>query len=306
MRERRFSQRTERAYVFWIRRFIVFHGMRHPADLGVAEVRAFLSDLAVNVGVAASTQNQAMAALAFLYGEVLRRPIGRVNGIVPARRPRRMPVVLSQREVRAVLAQLNGAIRTCVALMYGGGLRLVECVSLRIKDIDLDRRVITVRAGKGDKDRRTPVGESVLRDLRAAIALARRRNERDRRLGVRTTGLSPSLARKYPRAESDFSWSYLFPATRTFVDPDGTHRRHHLHESVIQRALTAAGRAAGLTKRVHAHALRHSFATHLLEAGADIRTLQELLGHTDVRTTMIYTHVTNSGGIGVRSPIDAL
>ncbi len=306
MRERRYSQRTEEAYVHWIRRYIEFHGRRHPAELGPDDVKKFLSDLAVTQQVAASTQNQALQSLLFLYGRVLGKPLPRIDGIAPARRTRHIPVVLSQREVRALLGQLSDPVRLCAVLMYGSGLRVAECLSLRVKDLDLDRREIVVRGGKGNKDRRTPLAESCV------PALERRHSEglvayrRDRKAGVRCTGIPAPLARKYPDAETGWAWWYVFAATRTFVDAQHVLRRHHLHETVVQRAVKQAVHELGLTKRITSHTLRHSFATHLLEAGADIRTVQTLLGHADVRTTMMYTHVLNKGGLGVRSPADRL
>lgn len=306
LRERRYAARTETAYVYWIRRFIVANGRRHPSDLGEADVAGFLSMLAREDQVAASTQNQALAALVFLYAYVIGRPLTRMDGITPASRPRRLPVVISQREVRAILEQLEEPFRLCVGLMYGGGLRVTECLRIRVKDVDLDRREIVVREGKGGKDRRVPLAESCVRPMAARIERERRRMAADVRNRVGTTGLSEALRRKYPHAESDWRWQYVFAAARTFKGPDGRRRRHHLHETVVQRAFHAAVVAAGIAKRATCHALRHSFATHLLESGADIRTLQELLGHTDVRTTMLYTHVLNRGGLGVRSPADAL
>ena len=304
--ERRYATKTVTAYVMWIRRFIVFHGRRHPRDLDATHVAAFLSDLAVRGGVSAATQNQALGALTFLYQGVLRRPLERVEGIQPARRSRYVPVVLTPREIRGILSQLREPFRLCVMLMYGSGLRVSECASLRSKDIDLERCEIVIRGGKGGKDRRTPLAVSCVRPLRRRLAENKQECRADDRLGVRTTGLSQPLVNKYPRADRDWPWRYVFPASRTLVDAAGVRRRHHLHESAIQRAFGAAARAAQVAKRATCHSLRHSFATHLLESGSDIRTVQELLGHTDVRTTMIYTHVLNKGGLGVRSPADAL
>ena len=306
LRERRYSPRTEEAYVFWIRRYIVHYGRRHPSDLDETAVRDFLSHLATVSRVAASTQNQALAALTFLYDAVLRRPLPRVDGIAPARRPRRVPVVLSQREVRALLGELRMPLRLCAALMYGSGLRVTECVSLRVKDVDLDRGEIVVREGKGAKDRRTPLPSRCAPSLLRWLEARKRAHRVDVRAGVQVTGLGEGLERKYPSAGREWAWSYVFPASRTFRDASGVRRKHHLHESLLQRAIKQAAASAGLSKQVTSHSLRHSFATHLLEAGADIRTVQELLGHTDVRTTMIYTHVLNRGGLGVRSPMDRL
>lgn len=306
LRERRYSRRTEACYAAWIRRYIIFHDRRHPASLGAEHVRAFLSDLAVRGRVAAATQNQALAALVFLYERVLRQPLQHVDGIEPARTSRHVPVVLSAREVRAVVAHLKPTERLCALLMYGCGLRVTECVSLRVKDVDTDRRVVTVRDGKGGKDRRTPLAEASVADVKRWLKRSFLVHQRDVRLGVRVTGISEAFIRKEPGADRAWPWRYLFPATRTFRDEAGARRRHHLHESVVQRAVKDAVRRAGIAKRATCHSFRHSFATHLLESGADIRTVQELLGHTDVRTTMIYTHVTNAGGIGVRSPLDRL
>jgi integron integrase len=306
LRERRYSRRTEEAYVHWIRQYIVFNERRHPRDMGEMEVRRFLSALAVEEKVAASTQNQALAAVTFLYDRVLERPLTRIEGITPARRSRHVPIVLSAVEIRGILTRLNEPVRLCAALMYGSGLRLRECLTLRVKDVDLDRREIVVRNGKGGKDRRTPLAERCVAPLRQVLEEERGRAGRDARLGVRTTDLPASLTRKYPSAETEFRWRYIFAATRTFTDSAGIRRRHHFHESAVQRAFKNAVFAARITKRATCHSLRHSFATHLLESGADIRTVQELLGHTDLRTTMIYTHVLNRGGLGVRSPADAL
>lgn len=306
MWERRFSVRTERAYMLWIRRYIRFHGRRHPRDLGADAARAFLSDLAVKRRVSASTQNQALAALVFLYGPVLGQPLGRVDGIAAAHTRRRVPVVLSAREVRALLGALTDPERLCAQLLYGSGLRLSECLGLRIKDVDFDRFEIVVREGKGGKDRRVPLPERAVPALRAQVRWARGVWDRDRRAAVEPTGIAESLRRKYPRAGQDWPWQYVFPATRMFVDGSGRRLRHHLHPSLVQRAVAQAARRVGFSKRVTCHSLRHSFATHLLESGADIRTVQELLGHTDVKTTMRYTHVLNRGGLGVRSPMDRL
>jgi integron integrase len=306
LRERRYSARTEQAYLFWIRRYVVYNERRHPRDLDVAEIRRFLSHLATEERVAASTQNQALAALRFLYGVVMQRPFDQVEGVAPARRSRRVPVVLSQREIRALFGRLDGVQRLCAELMYGSGLRVTECVSLRVKDVDLDRGEIVVRDGKGGKDRRTPLAERAAGPLRRWLKQRERLHIADRRASVSTTGLGEALERKYPNAARDWVWSYVFPAARISRDEQGVRRRHHLHETVLQRSIRDAALAGGLAKRVTCHSLRHSFATHLLEAGADIRTIQQLLGHTDVRTTMIYTHVLNRGGLGVRSPADAL
>ena len=306
MRERRYSPRTAESYAAWIRRFILFSGRRHPRDLDEEDVRAFLSDLATTQRVSASTQKQALAAINFLYSGVLRRPLGPLGDLAPARGPKRLPVVLTPTEIRSILERLRQPDRLVVSLLYGSGLRIMECVSLRIKDVDVDRREITIRAGKGGKDRRVQLAESALVDVRRAMRASEKTWRNDHRRGVRTTGIQGALARKLPGAEGEWAWFYLFPATCTFVDPVAVRRRHHLHETQVQRAVRAAALDARIGKRVSCHAFRHSFATHLLESGADIRTIQELLGHSDVRTTMVYTHVLNRGGLGVTSPADRL
>jgi integron integrase len=306
LRELRYARRTEEAYVHWIRRFILYNDRRHPKDLVEADVRRFLSALAVEQQVAASTQNQALAALSFLYDRVLNQPLERIDGVAPARRPQHVPVVLSEDELRALLAELHGVAQLCAMLLYGSGLRVLECMRLRIKDVDIGRREIIVRDGKGGKDRRTPLAEACVSPIGVHIQARRHLFDRDRRARVGSTGLSAALLRKYPNAETDWVWHYVFPARRTLRDDDGKVRRHHLHETVVQRAIHTAAGEAGIAKRVTCHTLRHSFATHLLESGTDIRTIQQLLGHSDVRTTMIYTHVLNRGGLGVRSPVDRL
>lgn len=306
MAERRYSPRTCEAYLGWIRSYIEFHGRRHPADLSDQEVAAFLSHLAIEKRVSASSQNQALFALRFLYTTVLRQPLGQTLDIVPATRPKRLPIVLSVEEIRVIMSRLRDPDRVIVSLLYGSGLRILECVSLRVKDIDLERREILVREGKGKKDRRVPIAKSAVNDLRRMLRKAHRVWSSDVKNSVRTTGIEGALARKLPHADRDWSWYYVFPATRTLVDTDGVRRRHHIHETKIQRAVRVAARSAGIGKRVTCHSFRHSFATHLLESGSDIRTIQELLGHSDLNTTMIYTHVANCGGLGVKSPADNL
>lgn len=306
LRERRFSRRTEEAYVGWIRRYVLFNQRRHPRELGEDDVQRFLSALAVEEKVSSSTQNQALAALKFLYDHVLARPLLPIEGIAPARGSRHVPVVLTEREVRTVLARLREPYRLCAMLMYGSGLRLLECLTLRVKDVDCDRHEIVVRDGKGGKDRRTPLAEVCVPPLLRLLKHQEASFDRDRRRDIRTTGISAALLRKYPNADREWMWRYVFTARRTLIDDSGACRRHHLHESMVQRTFREAVRASGLTKRATCHTLRHSFATHLLEHGSDIRTVQELLGHSDIRTTMIYTHVLNRGGLGVRSPIDRL
>ena len=306
LRARRYSPRTEEAYTYWIRRFILHHGRRHPRELTATDVRDFLSHLAIADQVAASTQNQALAALLFLYDKVLNAPLDRIEEIAPATRPKRVPVVLSQREVRLLIAQLRDPYRLCVGLMYGGGLRVLECLSLRVKDIDVDRREITVRSGKGGKDRRVPLAETCVPPLEDWLRFQEPRYAADQRAKVLSDGISPALERKFQNASGDWRWRYVFPATRSYMDDTHVRRRSHLHETALQRALHEAAHRASIAKRVTCHSLRHSFATHLLENGADIRTVQELLGHSDVRTTMIYTHVLNRGALGVVSPADRL
>jgi integron integrase len=303
-RLRHYSERTEQAYVAWIRRFIVFHGKRHPRELGEAEVTAFLSSLA-SAGSSASTQNQALSAILFLYGAVLGQRLGWMNGIVRARRPVRLPVVLSRDEVTSLLSHLRGVVWLMAALLYGAGLRLLECAELRVKDLDFDRGELVVRDGKGGKDRVTMLPAALRGPLREHLARVKAQHEADVAAGRGSVALPGSLRVKYPRAPVEWAWQWVFPATRFYIDRvNGERRRHHLHESVLQRAVKDAARAAGISRPATCHSLRHSFATHLLEAGYDIRTIQELLGHRDVSTTMIYTHVLNRGGRGVRSPLD--
>jgi len=306
MGERRLSARTQEAYCGWIRRYILFHQRRHPRDLDEVDVARFLSDLAVVQRVSASTQNQALAALTFLYSAVLRRPLTRSPEIVPAVRSKRLPIVLSQAEIRLILARLRDPDRLVVSLLYGSGLRILECVSLRVKDICIERREITVRGGKGGKDRRVPLAESCIDDVSRILRSSNRLWRADGTRRIRVTGIDGALSVKLPNADREWPWYYVFPAARTFVDSAGVRRRHHLHETQVQRAVRSASVEAGISKRVTCHCFRHSFATHLLESGADIRTIQTLLGHSDVRTTMIYTHVLNRGGLGVRSPADSL
>jgi len=302
-----YSQRTEEAYVAWIRRFILFHGKRHPQEMGKREVVAFLTHLAVNVQVSASTQNQALGAILFLYRYVLRRELNSLDGTVRARTPERLPVVLSRAEVRAVLGQLDGVFWIVGALLYGGGLRLGECLELRVKDVEFDRRQLFVRRGKGGKDRVVPLPELVKEPLRLHLTRVRDIFDQDRAAGIGGVVLPDALARKYPNASREWAWQFVFPAGRVCRDPRwGGPTRFHLHETAVQRAVAAAVRRAVPGRRASCHTFRHSFATHLLEDGYDIRTVQELLGHSDVSTTMIYTHVLERGALGVRSPADRL
>ena len=306
-----YSIRTEEAYVGWIRRYILFHGKRHPADMGAAEVEAFLTALAVEGRVAASTQNQAMAALLFLYQHVLEIPLGSIDAL-RAKRPKRLPVVLSRDEVRSVLGRMEGVHRLMAELMYGSGLRLLECCRLRVKDVDFQRRQIVVREGKGDKDRVVPLPGSVVERLQGQIEIVRHQHRADLAGGLGRVWLPTALAEKFPNADREPGWQFLFPSSRLSLDPRAEpgsqpiRRRHHIDENHIQKKVRGAVLAAGLTKRASCHTLRHSFATHLLEAGADIRTVQELLGHQDVSTTMLYTHVLQRGACGVVSPLDRL
>ncbi|HEV2131032.1 MAG TPA: integron integrase [Longimicrobiaceae bacterium] len=304
-RLKHYSLRTEEAYVRWIRRYILFHELRHPADLGPEHVRAFLSHLATEEEVAASTQNQALAALLFLYKVVLERPLGEISNVVRAKRSRRLPVVLTREEVRALLNEMQGTNRLIASLLYGSGLRLMECLRLRVKDLDFASQQILVRDGKGAKDRVVMLPGTLEDDLRHHLRAVKHLHEADVRNGRGAVYLPYALARKYPNAARSWTWQYVFPAHHLSEDPrSGEVRRHHLSESVVQKAVRAAIRRAGILKRGSCHTLRHSFATHLLEAGYDIRTIQELLGHADVSTAMIYTHVLNRGGKGVRSPLD--
>ena len=306
IRARHYSPRTEKAYLFWTRRFLAFSSWRSPESMGPVEVKAFLTHLASAVHISASTQNQAFSALLFLYREVLGRTLEGLEDTARAKRPIRLPVVLSRSEVAAILGHLRGTTWLLASLMYGSGLRILECVRLRVKDVDFDRGEVTVRDGKGRKDRITMLPIKVVDPLRAHLGRVRVQYEADRAGGLASVLLPDALASKYPAAPSSWAWHWAFPAARIYVDPNtGQRRRHHLHESVVQRAFSAALRASGIPKQASCHTLRHSFATHLLESGHDLRTIQELLGHSDVATTMIYTHVLNRGGLGVRSPLDA-
>jgi integron integrase len=304
IRTRHFSARTEQAYVAWVKRYVRHHGMRHPRTLTERDLEAFLSALAVEHNVSASTQNQALAAILFLYRNVLGIPFSGIDGVTRAKRPKRLPVVLSRAEAMAVIQQMTGTPRLVAALLYGSGLRLLEALTLRVKDVDLRACEIRIRAGKGQKDRVTMLPASLVQPLEDHLARVRSLHARDLANGAGSVLLPHALGRKLPEAARDWSWQWVFPATRLFRDAAGALHRHHLHETVLQRQVKEAVQRARITKRATCHTFRHSFATHLLEGGYDIRTVQELLGHKDVSTTMIYTHVLNRGGRGVLSPLD--
>ena len=304
-RVRHYSIRTEEAYHGWCRRFILFHGKRHPSEMGAPEITAFLTHLAVEGQVGASTQNRAFSALLFLYKSVHDADPGVVAGVVRAQRPKRLPVVLTKPEVLRVLARLDGTYPLVARLLYGSGLRLLESLRVRVKDLDFDRGEPTVREGKGNKDRITMLPESLRPDLLHHLEKVRRLHEKDLADGFGAVYLPDALARKLPGAATQWKWQYVFPSSAFSVDPrSGAKRRHHAHEGSVSRANTQAVKGSGIGKRATSHSFRHSFATHLLESGYDIRTVQELLGHDDVSTTMIYTHVLNRGGRAVRSPLD--
>lgn len=310
IRVKHYSIRTETQYVHWIKRFIFFHGKRHPREMGAAEVEAFLTHLAVAGGVAAATQNQALSALLFLYREVLGVALPWLDNVTRAKKPQRLPTVLTPGEVKAVLDRIaggDGVYALMARLLYGTGMRLMECVRLRVKDVEFTRREILIRDGKGGKDRVTMLPEAMIQPLVAHLERRRRLYDDDRAAGRAEVWLPDALARKYPTAATEWGWQYVFCSGSYSVDPrSGRERRHHIDEKLLQRAMKKAVAAAGLVKPATPHTLRHSFATHLLQSGYDIRTVQELLGHSDVSTTMIYTHVLNKGGRGVVSPLDGL
>jgi len=307
IRSRHYSLRTEKAYWYWIRYFILFHGKRHPAQMGAAEVTAFLSWLATERNVAAATQNQALSALLFLYKHVLGQALPWLDDLVRAQRPVRLPTVLTEAEVRRLLGTMEGSLRLMAALLYGSGLRQAECLTLRVKDIDFAYRQIIVREGKGARDRATMLPENLVQPLQAHLGKVRALHQRERKEGFGEVWLPHALARKYPRAGREWAWQFVFPSARRSEDPrSGVVRRHHLHPDTLGGAVKRAAAAAGIVRPVSCHTLRHSFATHLLERGCDIRTVQELLGHSDVSTTMVYTHVMNKGARAVRSPLDRL
>ena len=305
IRVRHYSIRTETVYLVWVRRFIRFHKYRHPQDMGAAEVEAFLSDLAVRLDVSASTQNQALSAILFLYKQVLRIELPWMDDVIRARRPKRLPVVLTQEEVASVLAQLDGTLWLVASLLYGSGMRLMEVLRLRVKDVEFSRFEILIRDGKGQKDRVTMLPRKIALPLQHHLERVQALHRQDLLEGYGLANLPHALARKYPNAAAEWCWQFVFPSVNRSADPrSGGIFRHHLHEKTIQRAVRNAVRLVGLNKPATPHTFRHSFATHLLESGQDIRTVQELLGHSDVKTTMIYTHVLNRGGLAVLSPLD--
>ena len=300
-----YSPRTEDAYIHWIRRFILFHNKRHPKDMDENQIVTFLTYIATKEHVAASTQNQALCSLVFLYKEIIKKDLGDFSEYAYAKKPKRLPVVLTQEEVKRVISQLNEPYKTMVSVMYGSGLRLMECLTLRILDVDFGRNEIIVRAGKGNKDRVTMLPQSAVQGLLTAIEKARQFHIEDQKNGIDHVHMPGALAKKYPNAGRELKWQFVFASGNTSTDPvTGKTGRHHIHRRTIQRAIKSAIYEAGIMKHVTAHVFRHSFATHLIENGYDIRTVQELMGHSNVNTTMIYTHVLNKGGRGVKSPLD--
>jgi integron integrase len=306
LRTKHYSYRTEQTYIDWIKRYIIFHKKRHPNEMGENEIRAFLTHLAVERKVAASTQNQALSAILFLYRIVLQKEITLPPDISNTSRPKRLPTVLSHQEAMSVINQMRGVPRIMTKILYGSGLRLAECLRLRVKDIDFDNHQIVVRGGKGDSDRLTILPDSVALEIKHILQDVKALHDKDLREGYGETALPNALGVKYPNAGKEWAWQYIFPATQRSVDPlSGVVRRHHLDETVLQKAIRQAAKLAKIDKPVSPHVFRHSFATQLLQNGYDIRTIQELLGHKDVKTTMIYTHVLQRGGLAVKSPLDS-
>jgi len=307
LRARHYSLRTEQAYAHWVRRFVFFHNLRHPATMAEPEINAFLTHLAVDGKVSSSTQNQALSAILFLYRHIIGREVGRIGDVIRAQRPRRLPVVMSREEVKLVISYLYGEKKIIATLLYGSGMRLMECLRLRVQDIDFEKNQITVRNGKGDKDRVTMLPQSIQPMLREHLRKVSHVHQKDMADGWGAVELPEALARKYPRGPRSWEWQWVFPQERRWRNLAAAQEgRHHIDESLVQRAVKEAVARAGLSKRASCHTFRHSFATHLLESGYDIRTVQELLGHRDLKTTMIYTHVLNRGPAGIRSPLDSL
>jgi len=307
VRTKHYSMKTEEAYVHWIKRFILFHNKRHPKEMGEKEINQFITHLAVKAKVSASTQNQALCAIIFLYKQVLKIEIGDLGNVTWAKKPAKLPVVFNREEVTKVLNQLSGMNLMMAMLLYGSGLRLSECLQLRVKDIDFQYKQITIRSAKGDKDRVTLLPEYVIEPLKKHLTYVKMLHDKDLKDGYDSVYMPYALGRKYPNVGREFGWRFVFPATQISKDPrTGIQRRHHIHESVLQKAVKKAIRQAGIYKHASCHTFRHSFATHLLESGYDIRTVQELLGHQDLNTTMIYTHVLNKGAFGVKSPADLI
>jgi len=307
LRTKHYAMKTEEAYVHWIKRFILFHNKRHPKEMGEKEINQFITHLAVKEKVAASTQNQALCAIVFLYKHILKIELGDLGDVTWAKKPKRVPVVFTRKEVQIIINQFTGMNWLMGMLLYGAGLRLTECLQLRVNDIDFEYKQITVHNAKGAKDRVTPLPDRLIEPLKEHLKYVKELHDKDINDGYTSVYLPYALERKFPNAGKEFGWKFVFPATQISTDPrTGIRRRHHIHESVIQKAVKQAIRKAGITKHASCHTFRHSFATHLLEAGYDIRTVQELLGHNDVKTTMIYTHVLHQGGLGVKSPADLI
>ena len=307
IRVRHYSIRTEHTYMDWAYRFIVFHDWKHPKDMGPTEINRFLSYLATDCNVAASTQNQALCAIVFLYKKVLKKDLAQFGEIVRAKKPKRLPVVLTTKEVQAIISRLDGTVKLMTFLMYSTGMRVIEIIRLRIKDIDFERNMISIRDGKGQKDRMAALPNPLFNSLKAQVARVQRLHQKDLKNGYGTVYLPHALEKKYPNANKEFGWQYLFPSRRISTDPrSGRKQRHHVYETVLQKAIKKAVREAGIAKNVNTHAFRHSYATYLLENGTDIRCIQELLGHSSIKTTEIYTHVVDTGPLGVRGPAGAI